>query len=327
MVLTVGCVPEHFSLPFHAAAAAAQKPEQDGHGGTRPENEAENELNVVEMPRGTGSMTLALRGLSTSASVDAVVALSEGLAADLSTKGNEAYRVVAAYTASPLEWGIAVSVARQDGDIKAVSDLEGGVFGVSRLGSGSHLMAALLAHREGWKEAPQFKVIGGMAELVAALQDGSIDAFLWETAMLSARHDVVWQVGSIVTPWPCFLWAARTEVLRNPAKRQVLLNTIGRVRAAAAKFVSDEKAALAEIDRSCSVEPAAGVKWLSTVEFTQGSDVPGERAELVKLLGGCLDTLRSVGILTASADADAAGQPPMAAEDMVADWDELEREA
>ena len=47
----------------------------------------------------------------------------------------------------------------KDSQYNSVDDLKGSTFGISRLGSGSQVMASVLSLQQGWSEAdqPQFK--------------------------------------------------------------------------------------------------------------------------------------------------------------------------
>lgn len=56
------------------------------------------------------------------------------------------------------DWGRAI-ITGKDSSYNSVSDLKGTTFGISRLGSGSQVMASVLALQEGWTQAelPKFK--------------------------------------------------------------------------------------------------------------------------------------------------------------------------
>jgi ABC-type nitrate/sulfonate/bicarbonate transport system substrate-binding protein len=63
------------------------------------------------------------------------------------------------YVDSPLCWAINVG---KNATFESVEDLRGQTFGISRFGSGSHLMAYVLASTRGWnlKEDLSFQVKG-----------------------------------------------------------------------------------------------------------------------------------------------------------------------
>lgn len=81
-------------------------------------------MEYTDYPRGTGSMTAALRD----GTLDVAVALTEGLVAGICflspdlLKAGPCYHIVGEYVHSPLNWGIAV---HPDSNIKSVADLEG----------------------------------------------------------------------------------------------------------------------------------------------------------------------------------------------------------
>ena len=70
--------------------------------------------------------------------IDACVALTEGLVADAS-KGSDVC-LSGTYVASPLCWAVSVGANA----LSTIDDLRGKTFGISRYGSGSHLMALVL---------------------------------------------------------------------------------------------------------------------------------------------------------------------------------------
>ena len=95
--------------------------------------------------------------------VDLVVALTEGLVADIS--GGSDLKIIGTYVNSPLCW--ALSTGAERADINGIEDLKGGNFGISRKFSGSHLMAYVLARQRGWDSQTdvEFTTIGGFQEL------------------------------------------------------------------------------------------------------------------------------------------------------------------
>lgn len=118
----------------------------------------------------------------------------------------------------PLCWAISAAGERSAAakKIKSVADLENGTIGVSRMTSGSHLMATVLASQRGWSvPGLKFLVKGNFQNLRDGVNDGSADAFLWETFTSKPYHDSgeCSRVGDISTPWPCFMIAARQDVV------------------------------------------------------------------------------------------------------------------
>ncbi|HNR85553.1 MAG TPA: ABC transporter substrate-binding protein, partial [Taishania sp.] len=120
MKLRVGGVPEHFNLPWKLAL-------EDG------EFKKEGiEVHWTDMPGGTGQM---LRGFENK-TLDVAVMLTEGITKGI-LQGLNA-KIVDVYVTSPLHWGIHVPF---HSNYTKVEQLENQTFAISRMGSGSHLMA------------------------------------------------------------------------------------------------------------------------------------------------------------------------------------------
>jgi len=204
--LTVGGVPEHFNLPWHLAVQ---------RGDFRREGVP---LNWQEYPGGTGTMTRDLR----SGALDVAVLLTEGIVADI-CKGNPS-RIIAPYVVSPLIWGIHVPAASA---FETVEELNGKRFAISRYGSGSHLMAFVHARQRGWDpDDLELVLVGDLNGAREAFRQGQADAFMWEKAMTQPLVDngAFRRVGECPTPWPCFVVAAREEVIarRSDALQKML---------------------------------------------------------------------------------------------------------
>ncbi|KAG0339415.1 hypothetical protein BG000_002170 [Podila horticola] len=203
-VLRVGFVPEHFSSPLHMAVELGF---------------FEREGVVVERvccPSGTGEMTAKL----IDGSLDVAIALTEGLLAGIA-KGHDAYKIIGTYVESPLCWAISVGQESKHVDRKS---LRNGTIGISRIGSGSHIIPYVLAEQEGWLEdhnnasvdAPfEFKVLNTFKHMRDSVNDGSSDAFLWERFTTKPYHDSneVRSVDTITPPWPAFMIAASVRHL------------------------------------------------------------------------------------------------------------------
>ncbi|CAK0789212.1 unnamed protein product, partial [Prorocentrum cordatum] len=168
------------------------------------------DLEWVTVPQGTGAMCDKLEANE----VDVAIMLSEGAVARAAAGGP--FKVVGTYVQSPLRWGVHT---KRGSGISSIADLKGKVFGVSRMLSGSHLMAYVMAHERGWdlsKDAP-LKLCGTLDGAREAMGKGEIDAWLWEkftTKFLvdSGEWDIV---GEVPTPWPCFLIVASDRAIES----------------------------------------------------------------------------------------------------------------
>ena len=104
---------------------------------------------------------------------------------------------------------------------KHISDLENKKVAISRLGSGSQLMAYVNADNQGWKTDDfQFEIVNTIDGAVEALTNGTADYFMWERFMTKPLVDkgIFDRVADCPTPWPCFVIAVRDEVLEKEPK-------------------------------------------------------------------------------------------------------------
>lgn len=192
--LKIGGVPEHFNLPWRLAMEEGDLKAHDIH------------LHWEDMGGGTGQM---IRGLENN-SLDVAVLLTEGITKAI-LQGLDA-KILQVYVTSPLHWGIHVPFKSS---IQKVEDLKGKTFAISREGSGSHLMSYVLADQKGWDiDQLKFNVIGDIYGGLWALENNEAQAFLWEkyTTHPYTEQEKCRYIDEVVTPWPCFAIAVRTEV-------------------------------------------------------------------------------------------------------------------
>lgn len=159
------------------------------------------------MPEGTGKMCQMLRDGST----DIAVILTEGIIKDI--VGGNPSKIVQIYVESPLIWGIHVGAQSNH---QSLTDLEKTKAAISRLGSGSQLMAYVNAKNQGWNTNElQFEIVNTIDGAVTALTNGTADYFMWEHFMTKPLVDkgVFRRLGDCPTPWPCFVIAVREVVL------------------------------------------------------------------------------------------------------------------
>ncbi|TWI00486.1 ABC-type nitrate/sulfonate/bicarbonate transport system substrate-binding protein [Flavobacterium tiangeerense] len=193
--IKIAGVPEHFNLPWHLAI-------ENGDF----EN-ANIDLQWTDVPEGTGKMCQMLRDGET----DIAVILTEGIVKDI-TAGNPS-KIVQVYVESPLIWGIHVAAESR---FKTLVDLENAKVAISRLGSGSQLMAYVNANNQNWDTTNlQFEIVNTIDGAVEALTKGTADYFMWERFMTKPLVDkgIFRRVTDCPTPWPCFVIAVRDEIL------------------------------------------------------------------------------------------------------------------
>ena len=194
MKLKVGGVPEHFNLPWKLAIEEGEL------------KDAGIKVHWSDMPGGTGQM---IRGLENK-TLDVAILLTEGITKAI-LQGLDA-KILQIYVTTPLHWGVHVPY---NSPFKSMDDLENQTYAISRFGSGSHLMAYVMADRQGWKtENLKFNVIGDVYGGIWALESNEAQIFLWDKYMTNPF--VVQQkcrfVDEVITPWPCFAIAVRNDV-------------------------------------------------------------------------------------------------------------------
>ncbi|MEE9409267.1 MAG: substrate-binding domain-containing protein [Polaribacter sp.] len=195
--LKVGGVPEHFNYPWYLTLKNKEYTKENIN------------LRWKDFYGGTGQMCKALRN----GDVDIAIVLTEGIIKDIAD-GNPS-KIVQTFVKTPLIWGIHVGAKSK---FKKIKDLEHATIAISRFGSGSHLMAIVNAHNQGWNvKNLKFKVIGNLQGGIDALTNGEADYFMWEhfTTKPLVDNGIFRRVDDCPTPWPCFVIAVRNEVLEN----------------------------------------------------------------------------------------------------------------
>ncbi|KAA1079233.1 hypothetical protein PGT21_004697 [Puccinia graminis f. sp. tritici] len=183
--LLVGYVPEHFSAPL------LQLLEHD--------KELAEWVELVPNPSGTGQMISALKERS----IHLAVALTESLIAGI-ILGKGDYKLIGTYVTSPLNWAV---ITGANTKYKSIADLKGQKMGISRPGSGSQVMASVMALQQGWANSPdsalEFVVKDSFKNLRDSVNDGSTAAFMWEWFTTKPYQDSgeVKFIGSQPTPW------------------------------------------------------------------------------------------------------------------------------
>ena len=195
--IKIAGVPEHFNLPWHLAI-------ENGDFSA-----ANIDLQWTDVPEGTGKMCQMLRDETT----DIAVILTEGIVKDI-VAGNPS-KIVQVYVETPLIWGIHVGANSKHQNLE---DLKNTKVAISRLGSGSQLMAYVNANNQGWKtDDLQFEIINTIDGAVEALTNGTADYFMWERFMTKPLVDngTFRRIADCPTPWPCFVIAVCNEILEN----------------------------------------------------------------------------------------------------------------
>lgn len=194
--------------------------------------------------------------------LDMAIVLTEGAVAAISN-GTKA-KIVQWYTLSALNWGIHVAKGSeifQEGDILSKK------YAISRLGSGSHLMAHVHAKKFGKTlESQQFEVVNSLRGAETSLTDKTSDVFFWEkyTTQPSVDKGIFRRVGEVLTPWPCFVVVASEKFLA--AQKTVLFDAMVIINQVNKNF-KNVPGVVAMIAKRYHLEEAQVAEWLRTVEW------------------------------------------------------------
>jgi len=194
--LRITGVPEHFNYPLRLLER------------TQPLINSGIKLEWKEESRGSGQLLQDLRTGAT----DLALLLTESFLKDCSTGGQN--KMLGYHVLSPLIWGIHESPSPTDASTKTSIK----TFFISRLGSGSHLMAQVLAIREGWPvDSLNFQIVGNLDGALAAYAQGEEGYFLWEKYTTSpvVEQGMLIRTGELPSPWPCFVWVASPQAIQT----------------------------------------------------------------------------------------------------------------
>lgn len=285
--LRIGYVPEHYLLPLHLARPHFPFP-----------------VELTPFPSGTGHMITSLR----SDHIDLAIGLTEGWVAGLLTaQGKEAkgYSIVGSWVKNPLRW--AIVTGRNRDDINSVESLrQNRRVGVSRLGSGSHVMAFVLAQQEGWLEDSKLEIVplGPFKDLRDGVTAGTADFFMWEhfttKPSFQAEDTPLKNIGEIYTPWPSWHIAASSKTFPEPQEDEKLGQVFESLDRGIKEFYSntDEGVRLLGTgELGCHYAEEDAREWLKAVEFydsTKGVDA--------RVMDGVVKVLQGAGVIELSTE-------------------------
>ncbi|AWA30643.1 ABC transporter substrate-binding protein [Flavobacterium magnum] len=246
--IKVAGVPEHFNLPWQLCLENGEF------------SAAGIDLQWTNVPEGTGKMCQMLRDCQT----DVAVILTEGIVKDI-VSGNPS-KIVQVYVETPLIWGIHVAA---NSEYHQLSELEHTKAAISRIGSGSQLMAYVNAEQQGWdSNALRFEIVNTIDGAVSALTLGEADYFMWERFMTKPLVDkgIFRRIADCPTPWPCFVIAVRNEILAtDPNLIKKILHIIN-AKTYKFKEIQDIELRLAN---DFHQEKEDILSWLSQTEWSQ----------------------------------------------------------
>jgi sulfonate transport system substrate-binding protein len=218
--IRIGGVPEHFNLPIHLAI-------ENGDFKSRGVN-----VEWTTYKGGTGQMSQALDN----GEVDVCILLTEGIINSI-INGNPS-KIISNYVISPLCWGVHTAV---DNPLNNYLDIFDKNFAISRLGSGSHLMAIVDANTKDQKIQPeQFNVIKNLDGALESLKKHETDVFYWEkyTTKPYVNSGELKRIGEFYTPWPCFVIAASDKILKEQPEN--VIRVLRTIHDSSDRFMQDE---------------------------------------------------------------------------------------
>jgi sulfonate transport system substrate-binding protein len=269
----VGGVPEHFNLPWYRAA----------------ERHLLQDLGLDYQwrvyPGGTGAMLADLE----SGELDMAVLLTEGIVAHIANGGDGV--IVGTYVDSPLVWGIHV---HHSAGFEQAGDLKGKTFAISRLRSGSHIMAYVLADQMGWSPSEDigFELVGDLEGARIALSQGQADAFMWEKYTTKPLVDAgEWRrVGTCTTPWSPFVMATRRGFAADRAGD--IASVVERIATLCGEAVANPEATVKDIATRFGQREEDVRQWLAETHWKCA--LTADQGELA----GVIATLQAVGVLS-----------------------------
>jgi hypothetical protein len=246
---------------------------------------------LIPYPSGTGHMIQSLQ----SAEIDIGIGLTEAwVAGTAKSEGKPAYKMVGSFVHSPLCWAISTGMSR---NINRVEQLRGAKIGVSRIGSGSYVMPFVLADRLGWldenteKSPFEFVPLQTFEMLRAGVNDGTVDAFMWEHFTSKRYYDSkeIKRIGEIYTPWASWKIVAR-EV--EDEKLRTLFESMNK---GIKHFRENQDEAVDYISGNLDYSAEDAREWLKTVEFVDDTSEVG-----VDDIKQTIDILGKAGVIDAS---------------------------
>ncbi|KAL2845973.1 hypothetical protein BJX68DRAFT_277190 [Aspergillus pseudodeflectus] len=308
--LRIGYVPEHYLAPLHLSLRSL----------TYTSPTFPYTLEPVAFPSGTGHMITSLRA----GEIDLAIGLTEGWVAGIAgksaptTESEAGYKIVGHWVDTPLRW--AIVTGRDRSDLKGVDDLRGGKVGVSRLGSGSHVMSFVLADEQKWEgvggglEPVILGPFGSLKEGVTGTsagqtsEQGKADFFMWEhfttKPSFTGEAAPLKKIGEIFTPWPSWMVVASTSAFPNPESDDRLDKLFALLDEGIKAFQGDHEGVVKMLgtgEFGCHYSAEDGAEWIRDVRFSEGTrGVSGD------VLGGVVDVLKGAGVIGEGVDRDEA---------------------
>ncbi|KAI5476839.1 NMT1/THI5-like domain containing protein [Pseudohyphozyma bogoriensis] len=270
--LRVGYVPEHFSSPLLQLAAK------------------DPSIELVSCGSGTGQLITAIRNNE----IDIAIALTEALITGIAKKSAD-YKIIGTYVTSPLNWAVAVG---KESKYEKLEDLKGEKIGISRIGSGSQVMASYMALREGWVDSEgkvekiEFEVLDTFKNLRDGVNDGRAAAFMWEHFTTKPYLNELRFIDHVLTPWSSWLIVTSPEHYASSTVKAFLANL-------SASIHAFDAPAARESSSKEFIKGHFGYPEEDVVAWLEGVTYPKVGVEVVKksTIEETLKTLEAAGVL------------------------------
>ncbi|KIS71999.1 uncharacterized protein UMAG_00422 [Mycosarcoma maydis] len=275
--LRIGYVPEHFAAPLHHLAAT---------------DWGKQNIELVSQPSGTGQMLTSLDASETNGqTIDVAVALTEALITGIA-KGRSDYKLVGSYVRTSLNWAVITGTQPYASSYNSIDDLRRTKIGISRIGSGSQIMASVMALQHGWNTSAtsgagaelEFKVNDTFQNLrdgVNGKEGAQTSCFMWEwyTTKPYVDSGELRFIGNVPTPWPSWTIAASSNTALAPhhAVSSILPDFLNRLQQSIRDFANPETrqngSALQWIVAHHQYKQQDVQSWLDTVRWA-GEQTP-----------------------------------------------------
>lgn len=269
--MRVAGVPEPYNLPWHLGM-------EKGRFAV-----AGVDLQWHTVPEGTGRMCQMLRD----GELDMAVLVTEGAVRDILNGGP--HRIVSTFVQSALPWGVHVPAGSA---LHAEADLPHVRYAISRLGSGSHIMAMLHAERLGWRPRPtDLEVVHNMEGAAERMAHPPPVIFLWEEFVTSRYVDagVMRCLGVVRGDWPGFTIVAHERCI---AQHGDVLDRALTILRREARSLVDDPHSVELVMRNADFSEQLAREWLRHVRWQVGRPDPRTLRTLV-------DTLRALELVPA----------------------------
>lgn len=262
-VVRVAGVPEPYNLPWHLGMEKGRF------------TQAGIDLQWHTVPEGTGRMCRMLRD----GELDMAVLVTEGAATDILNGGP--HRIVSTFVESALPWGVHVPAGS---NLHQPADLKGVRYAISRLGSGSHIMAVLHAEQLGWRPGPDdLEVVHNMEGAARRMATPPPVIFLWEQFVTSryVSAGVMRCVDVVRGDWPGFTIVARTAFI---AEQRAALDQVLGVLADEAHALCCDDHAVALVMQNAGFGEDLAREWIKHVRWKVATPDPASLQVLARTL-------------------------------------------